>query len=347
MKKIFNLMVLLFCAISLLEAQMPFQVQLVVNNQANTLSVNLRNVDSAKPTMGQSISSINMKLLGQVSNIISIASTNYTMQMPSTSGSNMQVITMLSSGYSSPENWVQNQWVTVVVYNLSPGTYSDASFSVQPDLDMDNSDVDDPIMSVVESGLLNRSLVIVSTILPIELASFSVQKVSEEEALLKWQSEMEVNFQGFEIERSTEEDKDGFKTIGAVAGKGAGNYTFNDKDPSPGNNYYRLKMIDLDGTYEYSPIRTVKFESQTRLILYSNPSSNGEISFALKGMENSNDLSLSVMNSAGELVKSLYLNNVENNTGYITKITDTAGVYFLRVSLSNGQTFVEKLVISK
>jgi hypothetical protein len=37
-----------------------------------------------------------------------------------------------------------------------------------------------------------------------------------------------------------------WRDLGTVTSKGAGNYSFIDSQPWDGNNYYRLKMIDLD-----------------------------------------------------------------------------------------------------
>ena len=129
--------------------------------------------------------------------------------------------------------------------------------------------------------------------------------------------------------------------------RGPSKYTFNDFQPFAGNNYYRLKMIDLDGGYKYSELKNLAFDYRLKFQLYPNPSPTGEISFSFQGLESSTDLSLSVTNSRGELVKSLFLSNIENNKQYMTKVSDTPGIYFIKVALANGQVFVEKLIIDK
>ncbi len=52
-----------------------------------------------------------------------------------------------------------------------------------------------------------------------------------------------------------------YVTIGKVAatGSGAGNYSFVDNNTVSGNNYYRLKMVDIDGAFKYSHVIIVKF----------------------------------------------------------------------------------------
>lgn len=343
MKKLFYISIILLITIGSLKAQMPFQVQLVVNNDANTLAVQLRNVENNQPTTAQIISSINMRLLGSVSDIISIASTNYTMLMPSTTLPNTQVITMSSTGLQSPENWTINNWVTVVVYNLNPGNYTLSSFSIQGDLDGDNSDVQDPIMSVAASGVFNIPLFIQSTILPIELISFEVSKLNKNEALLTWLSEKEIGFDRFEIERSSSL-KD-FEVIGTIEGSNQRNYQFIDKNPLLGNNYYRLKMIDIDGKYKYSELRNLVFENSINLKIRPNPSTSGDISFVLNGLKNPNDINLIVTNISGELVKSINYQNVNHTTECHAEISKTSGIYLVRITTSEGQSFVEKIVV--
>lgn len=181
--------------------------------------------------------------------------------------------------------------------------------------------------------------------LPVELMSFNVKKINNKEALLEWNSASEVNFLRYDIEKSA--DGKSFEIIGTMPSRGPSKYTFNDFQPFAGNNYYRLKMIDLDGGYKYSELKNLAFDYRLKFQLYPNPSPNGEVSFSFQGLESSTDLSLSVTNSRGELVKSLFLSNIENNKQYMTKVSDTPGIYFIKVALANGQVFVEKLIIDK
>jgi hypothetical protein len=97
--------------------------------------------------------------------------------------------------------------------------------------------------------------------LPVNLVSFAVKQAKEHIALA-WQTSWEKNNSHFEVQRS----KDGahFTTIGQVAGQGTStqlhNYTFADKEgPEQGAAmlYYRLKQVDFDGAFEYSPVRVL------------------------------------------------------------------------------------------
>ena len=74
--------------------------------------------------------------------------------------------------------------------------------------------------------------------------------------ILSWATATETNNDHFEVERSS--DAINFKTIkeipGAMNSLETKKYVYVDSNPEPGINYYRLKQVDLDGTYKYAPI---------------------------------------------------------------------------------------------
>lgn len=93
--------------------------------------------------------------------------------------------------------------------------------------------------------------------LPVTLVNFSGAPGSEG-VKLQWKTTMEEDFKAFEVEFS--KNARTFENIGIVPGLNAvaGNtYTFSHPTIEKGNLYYRLKMVDLDNTYEYSRIITV------------------------------------------------------------------------------------------
>jgi hypothetical protein len=98
--------------------------------------------------------------------------------------------------------------------------------------------------------------------LPVELSVFQAS-LMDGNVLLEWQTHSEVNNDFFEIEKST--DGYFFQKIGQVEGEGMSSglkrYEFIDL-PVRGQNYYRLRQVDLDGTAEYSAIVQVYFHEQ-------------------------------------------------------------------------------------
>ncbi len=94
------------------------------------------------------------------------------------------------------------------------------------------------------------------------LLSFEAQAQAQQ-VQLDWKTATEKATAAFEIERSS--NAADFMVIGRVAAAGnaaeATSYQFNDAQPVKGLNLYRLKMINADGTWSYSPIRNARFQS--------------------------------------------------------------------------------------
>lgn len=101
--------------------------------------------------------------------------------------------------------------------------------------------------------------------LPLDLLAFTGHLQSNNTVLLDWKTENEVNTSHFVIERGT--DGNHFTGIGNVPANGRTNtggasftYSFTDNDAAnqPSQKlYYRLKMVDIDGTFKYSNIISV------------------------------------------------------------------------------------------
>lgn len=114
----------------------------------------------------------------------------------------------------------------------------------------------------------------VSSTLPIVLGEFNASAEGEKTVLLQWTTEQETNNDHFDIQRNT--DGNHFTVIGAVKSKGNSavptNYDWVDSFPVLGQNEYRLRQVDLDGTYTYSPIRKVDLAAAgTGISVYPNP----------------------------------------------------------------------------
>lgn len=96
--------------------------------------------------------------------------------------------------------------------------------------------------------------------LPVELTSFTAT-ADQSTITLKWRTATEINCYGFAIERHVQSPdfsaSPSWDAIGFVPGNGNSNtpryYSFVDKRMQGGQYTYRLKKIDLDGSYEYSP----------------------------------------------------------------------------------------------
>jgi Zn-dependent metalloprotease len=108
--------------------------------------------------------------------------------------------------------------------------------------------------------------------LPVKLVSFDAVK-SGRQTKVSWKTATEENSSNFIIERSA--DGINFSAIGTMAAAGNStaerNYGFTDNAPLAGNNYYRLRAVDMDGSADYSRIALVVFDKHNSLQLFPNP----------------------------------------------------------------------------
>ncbi|CAG4988935.1 hypothetical protein DYBT9275_00189 [Dyadobacter sp. CECT 9275] len=131
---------------------------------------------------------------------------------------------------------------------------------------------------------LSKALIGNSAALPVRLISFSAKRLTDSEAsedvLLVWKTAMEENADHFDIEVAVGDDrlkKGDFSKIGEIKAKGnwEGEQSYSLTDNEMGKSdtrYYRLKMVDMDGSFAYSVIRPVLFNEQPNWHIYPNPS---------------------------------------------------------------------------
>lgn len=180
------------------------------------------------------------------------------------------------------------------------------------------------------------------TALPVELAFFKA-KAEGETALLEWMTASEVNNDGFNVERSS--DGKNWETIRFVNGFGTTNeanfYNIVDEQPLAGANYYRLKQMDFDGQFDYSPIKVVVFRkaatSANQINIYPNPVRDFvNINFD----EQPQDFTISIFNVAGQLVRTT-ITNERNNAIYLNDLE--SGLYFVQI-VGEGININQKIV---
>lgn len=183
-----------------------------------------------------------------------------------------------------------------------------------------------------------------SSTLPITLVSFSGRS-TDEGIQLNWVTAMERDFDYFEIQRA---DKDlTFKTIGKQAGEGGLNvtteYTYLDRAFGLKKNYYRLKSVNLDGSFEYSNVIMVEGNTEfvkTSALLYPNPTYNGQFFIRETDQYSSPDLVV-VYNGYGQ---EIMRKSMENSQEVSLPNGLATGVYLVKIMFKEGVK-VEQLVV--
>jgi hypothetical protein len=190
----------------------------------------------------------------------------------------------------------------------------------------------------------------VQSTLPVKLSEFNA-KLNDTKVALSWITSMEKNVSHFSIQRSL--DGSDYTDIGIIFTNGdsetSRSYQFNDdvRTLSKQVVYYRLKMVDLDGKFEYSPVRMIRIGANNEapaVLAYPNPVTDN-LRITLPGSWLDKKITIDVVNTNGQLVK-----RITSNKAAQTEMIDvrdlTAGLYIVRVS--NGtETAVQRVVKSK
>lgn len=142
---------------------------------------------------------------------------------------------------------------------------------------------------------------VLNEILPVTWLEFRAT-VQDGDVVLHWSTAAELNNDFFEVQHSS--NGIGFTPIGTVGGSGTtrqiSRYSFTDTNPQIGTNYYRLRQVDFDGQFDYSPILSAVFADNRDLALelYPNPAS----SMLNVVLPYAGAAALTVYNSAGQAV---------------------------------------------
>ena len=177
--------------------------------------------------------------------------------------------------------------------------------------------------------------------LPIKLSTFFGERKGNS-VELKWKAESEINALEYQIERNT---GNGFTKINTVASKNSlttSEYAIFDNNVSAKISEYRLKMVDVDGSFKYSNIVAIKGTgAASDFIVYPNPVNKGS-NAVVKIADITDATTLSVIDYTGKLIKQL-----PTNTSTINISNLQPGSYLIRINNSKtGGNTTQKLAVA-
>ena len=178
------------------------------------------------------------------------------------------------------------------------------------------------------------------TIVPlsVELTDFNGVNVDNEIALT-WTTASEQNNSHFVVERST--DASIWTAIAVENGAGTTtstqHYTSVDRNPSNGDNYYRLKQFDFDGKMTISDIISVSSSTVNKVIVYPNPA-NDRVSV----ISNHEIIAISIVDIRGTVVYSENFDKVNSTSIELSDLN--GGLYYLQTETTSGKT-TERIVV--
>ncbi|HRG68654.1 MAG: T9SS type A sorting domain-containing protein [Saprospiraceae bacterium] len=196
----------------------------------------------------------------------------------------------------------------------------------------------------------NGTVVVCGAVLPVKLLSFTGEATSKGNSL-KWLASSDQLFSHFELERSKTTSAR-FQSITKIeakkgsTGNGSEIVEYNYFDPETSlNSYYRLKMLEKDGSFNYSKIISIQNKDKgftgKRFVIYPNPVSD------ILQIQNEVDIKLGLLECriydiCGQLMASIPFSVDKSGTNLYFDISLLSqGVYF--VDILSGDQSIEKL----
>lgn len=185
--------------------------------------------------------------------------------------------------------------------------------------------------------------------LPLELLSFTGHLVDDFEVLLEWETTNEEDVKYFVVEHA--DDGRNYTAIGNRESRGNGlegifDYDLTHYRPIRGINYYRLKSVDLDGSFEYSKVVEITIKNELDgIVLFPNPTT-GKVTLQMPdfiGFSNTADLHLQVYDVLHHLISEKTVNAVSNQMVDVDLAGLIPGSYILRVT--HGSNAFNELII--
>jgi hypothetical protein len=222
-----------------------------------------------------------------------------------------------------------------------PATYSGSPAIIDPD-DADiiwNGSLNRWEVSFDVTGFSGFIVQTKATIIPLKLLDFYATPV-QNDVLLTWKTTNEINMHSFDVERST--DGRSFTKVGTVAAiNSAIDQTYNYTDAGAGllntsKLYYRLKIIDKNGSYSNSLIVLLHLSKSNSVTVYPNPVSNiTTLSFSNKALLNTPVVLVDIL---GKQVRQFIISNYQeqidmsrlSNGVYILKLADGTAIKLVK-----------------
>lgn len=171
--------------------------------------------------------------------------------------------------------------------------------------------------------------------LPLKLNVFNGYKKGNVIALV-WETSQEINLRHFEVEQQNASGAWVRKaTVVATGGSQTTKYNFEDVPTTGKNDFvlYRLKMLDADGKFTYSPVIRINIsQSKAGLSIMTNPVTNGSLSFTITGLANNQKAAIMVADYNGRIVLQTTASTLQNIRLDIGKLS--SGMYKLMVNLN-------------
>lgn len=203
--------------------------------------------------------------------------------------------------------------------------------------------------SVYGPASLNASGVIPVNTLPIVLDVFTAILNSDKTVGLSWNTLQETNSSHITIQRSA--DGENWEDLGTVQARGNSatetEYRFTDEHPLTGNNFYRLQLVDLDNSFNYSEVKVVRTSTIGNISFFPNPARD-YVNVSLGSAVNvSETVTVRLISITGQVMQEQQTSASAGAVVSFRVNNYASGVYFLSVIRADGSQESRQLIISR
>lgn len=209
------------------------------------------------------------------------------------------------------------------------------------------------VNSDAESAAINRFRIVYresynGSPLPVNFASIRAYMVSNKISI-DWKVENELNIDRYEVEKSTNGiDFVKMSSVASAKLNGSSTYSSMDETPATGNNFYRVKSIDRDGSKKLSPVVKMSNNKNTdrNIAIYPNPIRGNTINLRFTNQP-AGIYQVRLFNNSGQVV---YTGRLSINSNNITQTIYTgkkltAGIYQLETKAPDNTANVQQAIV--
>ena len=197
-----------------------------------------------------------------------------------------------------------------------------------------------------DEGFFIDELKVISTNTPLitlgaNFLSFTGKLLPDNTIELKWDAAVDQKHRYFEVEKSA--DRINFVSIGRVEGSML--YKLIDNNPFIGNNFYRIKEVDVDSKAAYSNVINVIYNTVVHYLqLYPNPVKD-DLTIRIK-LNASDKINFQISDISGRTIKTMEVNAGNTIQEYqIDTKKLPSGIYFLKIVNSKLEVIeIQKIV---
>jgi hypothetical protein len=181
--------------------------------------------------------------------------------------------------------------------------------------------------------------------LPVVLSKFTATK-RKNSVDLQWQTLSETNCDYFGIERSN--NGNDYNELSQIRGAGTtistNDYQYTDHAPAQGDNYYRLRQVDFDGSFSYSPIRVISMDKGKDInVIPTVAYADIRLDFS-ESLEADAQIDI-IEVSTGRIVQTINL-SAETSSQTISVADFAAGMYFVKM-VNGSEVITKRFVVIK